>query len=255
MQDLTLQERRNMILELVQEKGKVKVSELSCFFGVSEVSIRADLAELEAQELLSRVHGGAVSGYKSYYNMSLAQRMKTNSAEKIAVSKCISGMIKDNETIIMNAGTTLLYVLRELKNKKLTIVTNSIALALEGAENKNFKIILLGGDVDSAYQFTYGVKTMRLLEQYHADTFLLSVDGINAEKGFSTFYYQEAEICSRMIERAARTIVAADYTKIGRVAFAEIEKADMADAIVTNSTAAEEHVNALKANGNKIILV
>lgn len=254
MQDLTLQERRNAILELLQEKGRVKVGELSRFFGVSEVSIRADLAELEERELLCRVHGGAVSSYRSYYNMSLAQRMKANSAEKIAIAKKISNLIKDNETIIMNAGTTLLYVMRELKDKKLTIVTNSIALALEGAENKNFKIILLGGDVDSAYQFTYGVKTLRLLEQYHADSFLLSVDGIDSEKGFSTFYYQEAEICSKMAERASKTIVAADYTKIGRTAFAEIEMPEPADIIVTNQKASPKYIKRLKEGAAEIVL-
>lgn len=254
MQDLTLQERRDAILELLQEKGRVKVTDLARYFGVSEVSIRADLAELEARELLSRVHGGAVSGYRSYYNMSLTQRMKTNAEEKKAIAKEIAPLISDNETIIMNAGTTLLYVMRELKDKKITIVTNSIALALEGAENKNFKIILLGGDVDSAYQFTYGVKTLKLLEQYRADTLLLSVDGIDSEKGFSTFYYQEAEICSKMAERAAKTIVAADYSKIGRCAFAKIEMDSPADTIVTNQKASPKYIKRLKEGTAEIIL-
>ena len=78
---LSVQERRNKILELLHENGRVSVNDLSRLFEVSGVIIRADLAELEKQDLLSRVHGGAIMGYQSYYNMSLVQRSNTNAVE------------------------------------------------------------------------------------------------------------------------------------------------------------------------------
>ncbi|MDP4132671.1 MAG: DeoR/GlpR family DNA-binding transcription regulator [Bacillota bacterium] len=254
MAEITVQERRNKILELLHRDGKVRVNDLSKTFEVSEVSIRADLAELEEKELLSRVHGGAVSSYKAYYNMSLAQRSAENAKEKYEIAAKTAEMIHDDETLIMNAGTTPIFVMRAISQKKLTIVTNSIALALEGAKHSNLKIILLGGDVDAEYQFTYGTSVLKMLSEYHADKLILSVDGIDKEKGISTFYYQEAEICSKMIEQAKMTIVAADYTKIGRVAFSEIDGLNVMDAMVTNSKAPKEEIKGISKTGVKIIL-
>lgn len=251
---LTMIERRNNILEILNEYGRVNVNELSKRFGVSGVAIRADLSELEKQGLLTRVHGGAITSYKSYYDMSLVQRSNANAYEKKCIAKEIDKMIKDNDTIMMNAGTTPLFVMREIAEKKVTIVTNSIALALEGAKNPNFKIILLGGDVDNDYQFTYGVSTLKSLEQYTADVLIMSVDGIDPTRGISTFYYQEAEICRYMIRHARKTIVAADYSKIGRIAFAEIDDISKVDAVVTSDNADSSCLNKLKNKNIEIIV-
>ena len=250
---LTLQERRNKIVELINEKGRVSVSELSELFNISVVAIRADLSELEKQGLLARVHGGAITSYKSYYDMSLMQRLNTNTNEKNAIAKKISESVKDSDTLIMNAGTTPIYVMRAIGDKKVTIVTNSIALALEGAQNPNLKIILLGGDVDSNFQFTYGVTALKELEQYTADMFIMSVDGIDPNKGISTFYYQEAEICKAMMQRSNRTTVVADHSKIGRTAFVKISDLSHIDTIVTDYCADKSVVRKLGKKGIEMI--
>lgn len=254
MEILTVTERRNKIIELLNENGKVNVNELSNMFGVSGVAIRTDLSELEKQDLLTRVHGGAITTYKSYYDMNFVQRANTNAKEKECIANHIATMIKNNSTIMMNAGTTPIFVMRALKDKKVTIVTNSIALALEGAKNHNFKIILLGGDVNSDYQFTYGVTALKSLEQYSADVFIMSVDGIDATKGVSTFYYQEAEICNSMIEHSKKTIITADYSKFGRCAFANIGSLTNIDAIVTNENPNAGVLNNLYDKKVKIII-
>lgn len=253
--ELSLQERRSKILEILYKEGKVKVGDLSKLFDVSEVSIRTDLSELESQGLLSRVHGGALSSYKSYYNMSLGQRSSTNQASKQQIAKKIAGMIDDNDTVLMNAGTTPIFVMRELLEKRgITIVTNSIALALEGAQHKNLHIILLGGEVNADYQFTYGTTTLRLLHNYYVDKLVLSADGINAEKGITTYYAQEAEISNQMIQQAGTAIAAMDYTKIGRVAFAGIADAECIHYLVTNQSAPKDDVAELKSKGLNVIL-
>lgn len=250
---LTVKERRNKIIELLNENGRVNVSELSVLFNISSVIIRTDLSELEKQGLLSRVHGGAITSYKSYYDMSFLQRLNTNAAQKKAIAEKVSELIKDYDTIIMNAGTTPIYVMRAISEKKVTIVTNSIALALEGAQNPNFKIILIGGDVDSNYQFTYGVSAMKALEPYTADLFIMSVDGIDLHKGISTFYHQEAEICKCMMQKCNRTIVVADHSKIGRAAFAEISDLSRIDTIVTDYCADNGVPQKLRKKGINVI--
>ena len=106
--ELDVEQRRNKILELLSTQGKVRVSFLSKTFGVSEVSIRSDLAALEEMGLLSRVHGGAIGASNSYYGMSFSQRKKTNRQEKQAIANKACEYVEENETVMINSGTTSL---------------------------------------------------------------------------------------------------------------------------------------------------
>ncbi len=246
MNDLSLVERRQQILDLVHTKNKVVVSELSEFFGVSEVCIRNDLADMEKSGLLSRVHGGAVSNYDSYYNMSFAQRSNTNRSEKEEIASKVAEMIYDNQSVMMNAGTTTLAVMQKLSDKRnINIVTNSIVVALEGAKYPNLHITLLGGEVNSEYQFVYGALTLSQLDEYKADVLVLSADGITEEDGVTTYYDREAEICKKMIKHASNVIAVLDRTKIGKVTYKKISDIDKIDNLVTNKGASKSTLNKL----------
>ncbi len=240
---------------MLNNAGEVRVNELSRLFEVSEVCIRNDLSELEGKGLLSRVHGGAISAYEPYYNMSLAQRSATNKEEKDKIAAKIAEMIHDNQSVMMNAGTTTLAVMRKLVNKKnITIITNSIVLALEGAKYKNFRILLLGGEVDCEYQFVYGALTLRQLDDYYAEKFIMSADGIDTLGGISTYYDQEAEICRKMIEHSKSTIAALDHTKIGRVALKKFADIKDVDCLVTNGEAVKNSIKELQDAGINVVL-
>lgn len=254
LQDFTVQERRRRILEMLHDSGRVRVAELSRLFAVSDVSIRHDLAEMEGQDLLSRVHGGAVSSYDSYYNMSLAQRSSINRLEKEEIARQIAEMVHDNQSVMMNAGTTTLAVAHQLAQKhNITVVTNSVVLALEASKHANLHVILLGGEINFEYQFVYGNLTLTQLKDYYADTFILSADGIDAEGGITTYYDQEVEICREMMEHSKTVIAAMDYTKVGRMAFCKIATADHADVLVTNRTASTAAVGELQAKGVTVV--
>ncbi len=245
--------RRKKILELLDKNGSVRVAELSHLFDISEVTIRTDLADMENKGLLTRVHGGAVSSYKPYYNMSLNQRMSTNQEQKEIIAKKIAGMIEDNDTIMLNSGTTTLLVFRAIpRDLNLNIVTNSISIALEGTTNPNFNIILLGGLINSKYQFTFGSDAIQQLKSYHADKLILSVDGIDCEHGFSTYYDKEAEIDRIMFEQSSVSIVAADHSKFNRCAFTKISDLSVADYIVTDINIAETLKNKIAKHSIKI---
>ncbi len=251
-----LNERKQKILELLEKHGSVKVTELSRVFDISEVTIRNYLADMENKGLLSRVHGGAISSYKPYYSMNLNQRLETNQIEKNKIAEKVAQMVEPNDTIMLNSGTTTLLVFRSLPAKyNLNIVTNSISIALEAADNPNFNVILVGGAVNTKYQFTYGTDAVQQLKNYHADKLILSVDGINAEKGFTTYYDKEAEIDRTMIAQSDLCIVAADFSKFGRTAFANVSPTSIADFIVTNQSLNKEIYNELCKIGLNIQLV
>ena len=251
---LSTEERREQIISLIHENGKVKVAELSQKYGISEVSIRKDLEVLEAQGHLSRVHGGAVGLNKLYVNMDLNERFKTNAVAKKRLGEYVASFIEDNDTIMMNAGTTLAYVLHAIQGKKnITIVTNSMQNAMEAALFSSFNVILLGGEFDSKYQFTYGEDALSQLENYHATKCILSVDGISVDAGLSLYYSNEASLARKMIECSDTLIVTADGTKLGRNAFAKITDLKPADVLVTNFTENREEAEKITALGVTVL--
>ena len=250
-------ERRQKILDIIAKDGKVRVNELSAMFDISEVTIRMDLADLETDGLLSRVRGGAVPSHKIYHNMSFQQRLDANSEKKQAIAKKIASMVEDNDTIMLNSGTTTLLVLRAIPERfNLSIVTNSITIALEAGNNPNFNVVLLGGTINSKYQFVYGDEAINQLSKYHADKLILSVDGISCENGLTTYYEPEAAISRKMLSCAATKIIAVDSTKISRTAFVKISDISEADYIITDyNPTSEEEISELSKNLKNIVTV
>lgn len=251
---MTAEQRKQQILALLKEQDSVKVTELSRLFNVSEVTIRNYLEDMEKKGLLSRIHGGAIHSYKPYYNMNLNQRLETNQEAKQLIAEKIARLIEPNDTVMLNAGTTTLLAFRKFPAEyNLNIVTNSISIALEAACNPNFNVILLGGSVNTKYQFSYGSSAIEELKKYNADKLILSVDGIDLEKGFTTYYEKESDLDVAMIKQSKCCIVAADRSKFGHVAFAMVSDLCVADYVVTNDTLGGAYAEKLASLGVEIL--
>ena len=249
------EQRKQKILDLLKENDSVRVTNLSRMFGVSEVTVRTYLEDMEKKGLLSRVHGGAVSSYKPYYSMNLNQRLETNQTAKVAIAERVAELIQPNDTIMLNSGTTTLLVFRKFPaNYSLNIVTNSISIALEASGNPNYNVILVGGSVNTKYQFTYGNDAIYQIKKYHADKLILSVDGISAEHGFTTYYDKEAAVDVAMIEQSECRIIAADHSKFGHSAFVKIKGLQAVDYIVTNAQLSSNLAEKLNENGVTVLL-
>jgi len=247
-----LSNRRNKILELLQKHGAVNVSQLVDMFHVSEVTIRADLTRMDNSGLLRRVHGGAVSlGSKKAYNeMVHNDRMDINKEEKIRIAKACAIYIKEGDTLMLDSGTTNRYVARELSERvNLTVVTNSIFIAQELGFKQIVNVILLGGHLDTQYQFTYGADAVSQLEKYRASKMILSTDGIGVMYGLTTYHSKELDVSRLMIARSAKVIVAADYSKIGVEGFSNITDISNVDVIVTNKSENKKELDNIKALG------
>lgn len=246
--------RKQIIMDLLKTNGSIKVTELSEILNTSEVTVRNYLADMEKKGLLSRVHGGAISSYKPYYSMDMAQRLETNQCEKVEIATKIAAMINPDDTVMLNSGTTTLLAFRKFPFEySLNIVTNSIAIALEASGNPNYNVVLIGGSLNTKYQFSFGPDAVSQLKRYHADKFVLSVDGIDTPNGFTTYYDKEAEIDRIMIEQSDKCIVAADFSKFNRSAFVKIADIKVADCIVTNASPDEKTLSEFAKRGVKII--
>ena len=251
---MTAEQRKQKILELLKENDTVRVTNLSRLFGVSEVTVRTYLEDMEKKGLLSRIHGGAVSSYKPYYSMNLNQRLEANQKAKVAIASRVADLIQPNDTVMLNAGTTTLLVFRRFPaNYNLNIVTNSISIALEASGNPNYNVILAGGSVNTKYQFTYGSDAVAQLKNYHADKLILSVDGICPSQGFSTYYNTEVSVAAAMIEQSDCCIVAADRSKFGHSALSKISELSVADYIVTSERPSADLCEELAARGVTLI--
>lgn len=253
-EDLKLAERRQKILDLLNIENRVLVSELSRRFSISEVTIRNDLAELEHRGLLERVHGGAISTKRGYYNMTLTERSQANVEAKKIVAERAAAIVDDGETLLINAGTTTLLVAMELKKKRnLKVVTNSIPIAQAIADSEGNSAILLGGELNERYLFTYGTDALEQLKRYRADRLILSVDGVEPRNGISTYHYEESELDRLMIERSNKVTVAADSSKIGAESFVSIAGLNALDILVTNSGVSESFLQAMRKHGLEVL--
>ena len=252
---ISVEERKERILELLQKEGKVRCAELSRLFSISEVSVRNTLSAMEQEGLVERTHGGAVLASAVKGDRHYLERKGRYTEEKRRIAKQIAGMIQSGETLFVNSGTTTLFVVEELqKLSALTIVTNSIPMAMEFSDYPNFNIILLGGNIDLTHSFTYGDDALAQLRKYRADKLILSIDGISLEKGLTTYYFQEVAINKMMMERVERNIVAADFSKIGAESFSYVTDISQVDCLVTNASANTGELQKLRDAGIEICL-
>lgn len=209
--------RRDAILELLHKEERVYVSKLSKLLGATEVTIRSDLTVLEQQKKLMRVQGGAVLYPEA------EKPVISNSSQKEAIANAVTEMIGDGDTLFINCGTTTLCVAQALKQRRnLNVVTNSISVATALADIPTIRVLLLGGELNAQYGFTYGANAQEQLSQYQARWAILAVDGVSKECGVTTYHAEEAILDRMMIEGAGHALIVADSSKIGRAGFSRI---------------------------------
>lgn len=254
--NLKIDIRRNKILELLRQNGKVYVTELSQTLSATPVTIRNDLKALENEGHLTRMSGGAVlSGKRAALSAGNEAEADPRYSEKRAIAKAITKQLKDGDTLFLNSGTTTQIVAEELKlRKNLNVVTNSLAVATTLADVPSVCVILLGGGINAQYGFTYGGDAQEQLSRYRADWAVLSVDSIAAETGVTTFHAEEAIIDRMMMSGAAKTLIAADYTKIGRAGFSQVCECGAGIRLITNSKAGVAQLDALMRKGVQVTL-
>jgi DeoR/GlpR family transcriptional regulator of sugar metabolism len=227
--------RRKRILEILNKDGRVKVAELARELGTTPVTIRSDLSALKQDGYLERTAGGAIQTVKNFYNVEFLRRSQKNSWVKKNIARAAAAMIRDGETLFINSGTTSYFAAMALKQyKNINVVTNSIMVAVELGDVPTFRVILLGGQINTQYSFTYGSNCLDQLRQYNAAKTILSMDGVSAVMGFTTYHAEEAEINRAMMARARETIVVADHSKIDYESFSLVSPLSSAACLVTD---------------------
>jgi DeoR family transcriptional regulator of aga operon len=238
--------RRAKILELLQEKGEISVLEISSNHNISDVSVRNDLAHLEQKGLLIRTRGGAIKTQPVNFDLNLNQRLKTNYKEKQRIGRRAASYIKDNDTIVMDNGSTTLEVARNLEGlKNIKLITNSLPIADLVADFAGVNVIIPGGELRSEMRSLVGSMAEKSLSNYHCDIAFLGADGVDVSSGIYTPQIEEAALSQKMIEIANRVIVVCDSTKFGRKSFVKIGELKDIDVIITDNRVKEKDIEKL----------
>ena len=247
--------RRNKILQKLRVEGLVSVTDLADVLDTTTVTIRSDLSVLEAEGHLVRVQGGAVLPSKA---ASVSRIAKDNqlfcSEEKEAIATVVSELISDGSTLFMNSGTTTECIARALRSKtNLNVVTNSLAVATCLGNIPSIRVVLLGGEINAQYGFTYGGDAQEQLSRYQADWVILSCEGISSVNGITTRHVEESIIDRLMMDGAKQVLVAADHTKLGHVGFAKVCQCENRFRLVTDKKADPREMQSLSECGIRIL--
>lgn len=255
MDRLFQQERIDQILALVQKHGRVSVSELTELFGVSAVTIRNDLAQLENQKVLVRTHGGAMIRPDSNQEPAFLLRKELHLAEKERIGRAVAGMIHDGDSIFLDASTTAWQVARHIKeHRELTILTNGLYVALELGDCLGITVVMPGGILRSGSTSLIGDQSASILERYHIQKGFFGALGLTLQEGLTDLNQYEVELKRRMVERSKEVIAIVDSSKWGKVAFATFATLDQVDHIATDTQAPQEMVAAIKDWGIQVTI-
>lgn len=251
-------ERRNRILDMLQANRSITVKNLCDTLEASEATIRRDLAMLEEDGKLERTHGGAIltNQTKLEYEESFHQKESRYGAQKQAIAAKAFGLLKENDSIVLDAGTTTYELARLIGQStlRITVITNSTILSGELTGNPNLDLIALGGKVRLHTQATVGSIAVDTLRRFKVNKAFVAVNGISADDGLTTPDLEEAAIKNAMMSVAVERIVLADHTKFNRVALCQIAPLSMVDTIITDRDLDPGLITAFEQQGIQVTL-
>ncbi len=208
--------RRLLIQKQLILDGAVSVEALSRLLGVSLPTIRRDLAMLEDGRLVRRTHGGAIVEAPRGADQAFALREQIDTDEKRAIARAALALLEPDATVLMNDGSTLLAVAREIvaSNLKLTVVTPGVNIAALLSESPNISTYLLGGNLRHQSLGTSGAFAEQMLQSFNADLALIAAEGFTALDGLTYSYEADATLAQLMHKRASQTVVLATARKL-----------------------------------------
>jgi DeoR family transcriptional regulator, aga operon transcriptional repressor len=254
-------ERRDRMRALIEERAFAGVAELSREFGVSTVTIRGDLDALEAEGGIRRIRGGAMPFDATRLVERSFEEATVEAAEaKSRIATAAADLLEPGMSVLLDVGTTTAAVARELLRRDglrdLTVITSglSIALVLEAAIPR-LQVIVTGGTLRPLQHSLVAPLADLVLGSVHADIALIGCNGVEAEAGVTNINLPEAAVKAAMIAAAARTVVIADGTKIGRVHLGRVTSASAVDVLITDPAAPSAALAELRAlEGPRVIV-
>jgi DeoR family fructose operon transcriptional repressor len=229
------EERKSIILEMLRENRSVSLTALMDRFTASETTIRRDLTELEQAGALKRTHGGAVSITNSVFEPNYIEKENIYLEEKRAIARTAAAMVREGDTVLLDAGTTTVEIARLLADKNITIITNSAIITSDYIHGKcDIEIYSTGGLFRPTTKSLVGPAAENFLRQIRPDKAFIAANGITLESGATTAHASEASIKSTMIGISKEAYLVVDHSKFGKEYFSVIAPAKAFTGIITD---------------------
>jgi DeoR/GlpR family transcriptional regulator of sugar metabolism len=243
------EERQQTVLQLLDARGKLTIADLSTRFGVSEMTVRRDLAQLETEGLLRRTHGGAVSTQSGSFEPAYALRSRLNVNAKRAIAALVAQEIVDGQTLVLDGGSTGSAVAEALVGRRVTVCALNLRVAGILSSSVETTVMVPGGQIRHGEQSFVGPAAERTLSDYRFDTYVMTASAVEASAGFTEWNVDDAAIKRAALASSGRCIVACDSSKFGSTAFARIAGLDEVDLIVTDADLAADQRQAVQVGG------
>ncbi len=256
VRDLFLEERRQGILERITQVGRASVAELSQQFGVSEVTIRADLQALAERSLIVRTHGGAIAAARGPYELSLAARRLQQVAEKGRIGAAAAATVSDGEAVFLDSSSTALAIAQNLRRcRDLTVITNGLTIAQELIDAHGVTVVLIGGTLRRETASLVGGDGLERLCRFNIQKGFFGAHGISQAEGLTDVSLAEADLKRLVIAMCRRVIAVLDATKWGRVGLASFASLDQVQQVITDDAAPTDLVAQVIAAGVEVVIV
>ena len=253
---LMIEERRRRIRELLRAEGRVRVEALAARFGISQVTIRADLSILESAGALTRTHGGALSLPEA--DQSLDVKQLQHRAEKQRIAAAAAGLIRDGETIILDSGTTTAEIARQIRAldlKSINVITNALNIAALLIDVPSVRLIVPGGILRRESNSLSGPMAESTLATLRANRLYLGADGVDPQIGVMTPHLAEAELNAKMIGISQQVVVVADSSKFARRNISLIARVEQLHMLISDRAAPQDAIEQLRQRGVEVRLV
>lgn len=254
--DLNVNTRRQNIVRLLKNSGRLTVKEISDAFGTSEITVRRDLDYLESQNMVERSRG-SVTLRRGLFEDSPAffdDKSILFTEEKERIARAAAARIQEGDVVFVNAGTTVLYLPKYITVPNVRLITNNACMATAEGQ-QNIELFITGGERYPKTQSLVGDVALYSLSRINATKCILSVNGISAEHGVTSAFYMETSVNYNMLKRCSgERIVIADSSKIGRVFSFVSAGIELVDTLITDAAADRGELEKLEKAGVNVII-
>ena len=240
---------------MLSQQGRLSVAEIVSQFSISEATARRDLETLASQGKGQRVHGGIIAVEQAPPELPILERENEQAAEKTSIGRAAAKLVRNNETIFLGSGTTVLEIARNVReHKNLTVITNSLPVLNLLAGLKEITVVSLGGMLRESELSFIGHITEQALVEVRADKVFMGTRGLSLEHGLTNDYLQETLTDRAILKSGREIIIMADHTKINRVATVLLAPLNSMHIFVTDAEADKKFVQALKKQAIRVFV-
>ncbi len=227
--------RLEQIMDYLKGHNLVTVDQLVTITNASPATIRRDLIKLDQEGVISRSHGGVTLNRFIPSQPTTLEKMQRNLSEKHAIACAAASLVKAGDAIVLDAGTTMIELARQLTHLPLRVITSDLHIALFLSEFKQIEVTIIGGRIDDTSQSCIGDHGRKLLQGIWPDLAFVSCNGWDLEKGITSPTEEKAALKRALIDNAQRRVLLADSSKYGAWSLFNVARLDSLTDIVTDS--------------------